>query len=146
MANPIERLPYMERFLLQTKPGALKDSALESWAFGILFHLNAILDSEAQYILGAESLPLYMRYETQLSSCRRLLDQLQEVADRLDYGPFGQSPRDRQKFSEIVQAFRRACSEQDERCAQGEHRYIRGDPRCRHCRHPKFHVVEGEDP
>jgi len=72
-----------------------------------------------------------------------LLHEAQNLADALDYGN-GLSPRQAAEFAKVAEAFNRALLESAAKCAQGDHHFIPGDPRCRSCRTPRFTVVDGD--
>jgi len=69
---------------------------------------------------------------------------IQDLADQIDYGPNQLSPRQYADFAKVADAFNRAVLEQAEKCTQGAHLFIGGDPRCRHCRTARFTIVESE--
>ena len=71
-----------------------------------------------------------------------LVHEIQTLADSLDYGPNRLSPRQAAEFAKVVEAFDRAVLESAAKCAQGDHHFIAGDPRCRACRIPRFSVVK----
>ncbi len=65
---------------------------------------------------------------------------LQDVADALDYGPKELSPRQRESFGKVVEAWDRSKTAAREKCGHGDHLFINGQ--CWWCDEPQLKVVD----
>lgn len=117
------RRDFQEQFFRRVNRGDTTSPGFESWAMALAFAADELLRRVA---------PWSVTYT----------EEMQQLADTLDYGPQECSPRLLEQVESIKAAFDSAVAEQTEKCSRGDHLWGAKGTRCRHCKKARFEVVE----